>query len=150
MQEVASQAIGVSVSGVADPAHDAGANRVEAEVAGGKLPSQPLEAAAEAADIFLREQTVGRENAVAQKANPLIAREHHALVALDPKPQALQEMLDLRLDLVKPALVIGEDQEVIDIMGRNRFFFHTPFDWSSRTRGLCFWGARGPTHRHPR
>ena len=46
---------------------------------------------------------------------PQVARKDDALVTVDLKTESLEELLDLRSDLVQPPLVVGEDQEVIDV-----------------------------------
>ena len=44
-----------------------------------------------------------------------MARKDDALVTVDLEPECLQELLDLHSDLMQPPLVVGEDQEVIDV-----------------------------------
>ncbi len=66
-------------------------------------------------DVLLDQEPVPGEDPVAQEADALIAREDDALVPVDLEPQALQESLDLGPDLVQMPLVVGEDEEVIDV-----------------------------------
>src|SRR5271157_261557 len=111
-KEVGSQAIGVGMPGVAQPTHDPGADGVEPDATRGKLSLHPAHPATEAPDVLLGNQSVRREDPVAQEADALFAREDDALVPMDLEPQGLQEMLDLPLDHVEPSLVIGKDEKV--------------------------------------
>src|SRR5262249_42883856 len=101
--------------GVSYPTHDPGADDLEPDATPRILPLHPSHPAAEAADILPGNQSMGREDPIAQEADALFAREDDALVPVDLEPQGLQEMLDLPLDLVEPLLVVGEDEKVIDV-----------------------------------
>ena len=112
----APQAIGIGMAGMADPTHDPGADGVEPDPAGGELPLHPAHPAAEPPDVLLGQQSVRREDPVAQEADALLAREDDALVPVDLEPQASPGSRSIcRSDLVQPPLVVGEDQEVIDV-----------------------------------
>jgi len=103
------------MAGMSNPTHDPGANLLEPDATTGELPLHPAHPAAEAVDVLFSNQSAGREDPIAKEADTLFAREHHALVPMDLEPQGLQKMLDLPFDLVEPPLVVGEDQEVIDV-----------------------------------
>ena len=103
------------MAGMTHPTHDPGADGVEPDATIGKLPLHPAHPAAEAADVLLGNQSVRREDPIAQEADALFAREDDALVPMDSEPQGLQKMLDLPFDLVEPPLVIGKDEKVINV-----------------------------------
>ena len=84
------------MAGVTDPAHDPGADGVEPDPASGKLSLHPAHPATEPPDVFLGQKPVRREDPIAQEPDALFARENHALVLVDLKPQRLQESLDLQ------------------------------------------------------
>jgi hypothetical protein len=100
---------------VADPAHDPGADRIEADATTGKLSLHPAHPATEPSHVFLRQQPVRREHAITQEPDALFARKDHALVLVDLKAQRRQESLDFQAHLMQPPLVVGEDQEVINV-----------------------------------
>lgn len=114
-KQVAPQAIGVGVPGVTQPTHDPGADHIEADPTGGELLLHPPQATAKAADVLPSQEPVRGKNPVAEEAVALLAREDDALVPMDLEPKVLQEPFDLGTDLLKPPLVIGEDEEVIDV-----------------------------------
>ena len=78
-------------------------------------PLHPAHPTAEPSDVLLGQQPVRREDPVAEEADALVAREDDALVPVDPEPERSRNSLDLGPDLVEPPLVVGEDQEVIDV-----------------------------------
>jgi hypothetical protein len=100
---------------VADPAHDPGVDDVEPDSAVGKRALHPAHPAAEPTDVLLCELSMGRKDPIAQEPHALIARKDYALVLVDLKTQRFQEALDLQTHLMQPPLVVGEDQEVIDV-----------------------------------
>src|SRR5271157_2458284 len=114
-KQVAPQAIGIGMAGMSNPTHDPGADDLEPDATPGILPLHPAHPATEAADIVFGNQSVAREDPIAQEADALFAREDDALVPMDLEPQALQKMLDLPLDLVEPSLVVGKDEKVINV-----------------------------------
>ncbi len=103
------------MASVTDPAHDPGADRVEADATTGKLSLHPAHPATEPSDVFLRQKPVRREHAIAQEPDSLFARNNHAIVLVDLEAQRLQESLDFQAHLMEPPLVVGEDQEVINV-----------------------------------
>ena len=110
-----SESIGIGVAGMADPAHDPGTDRVEADPAGGELALHPAHPAAEAADVLLSQEPMRREDPVTEEPDSVPGRENDALVRMDAEPQLFEESADLVADLVQPPLVVGEDQEVVDV-----------------------------------
>ncbi len=80
-----------------------------------KATLHPAHPATEPSHVFLNQKSVRREDTIAQEPDALIARKNHALVLVDLKTQRLQESLDLQSHLVQPPLVVGEDQEVINV-----------------------------------
>ena len=101
--------------GMTDPAHDPGADAVEPDAPGGERALHRAHPATEPSDVFLNQKSVRGEDTIAQEPDALIARKDHALVAVDLKTQRLQEALGLSAYLMQPPLVVGEDQEVIDV-----------------------------------
>ena len=77
--------MGVRLAGVADPAHEPGADRALADPACGKRALHPAHPAAEPPDVLGDEPPVRREDPVAQEPDSLGAWEDHALVAVDLK-----------------------------------------------------------------
>ena len=73
------------MSGMTQPTHDPGADGVEPDPASGERPLHPAHPAAEAVDVLLGNQSVRREDPIAQEPDALIARKDHALVLVDLK-----------------------------------------------------------------
>ncbi len=101
--------------GVAEPTHDPGADRLESDPTRRVRRLHPSHAATEAVDVLLDQQPVRREDPVTQKADALVAREHDTLVPVDLEPEAFEELADLVPNLVETPLVVGEDEEIIDV-----------------------------------
>jgi hypothetical protein len=115
MKQVASQAIGIGMASVSNPAHDPRADDLEPDASLGEFSLHPAHPATETSNILFGKQATGREDPIAQETYALLAREDHALVRMDLEPQGLQELLDLLFDLVELSFVIGENQKVINI-----------------------------------
>src|SRR5947209_2872772 len=71
--------------------------------------------ATESPDVLLGQQTVRRENPVAEKSYARLDREDDVLGRMQPQPQANQKVPDLFSHVGQVALVVGEYQKIIDV-----------------------------------
>ena len=101
--------------GRGDPTHDSGTDVGERETTVGEGSLHPAHPAAEAPDIFLGEQAVSREDAVAEKANAVASGKYDTLIVVDTQTESLEELADLSAHFVDASLVVGENQEVVDV-----------------------------------
>ena len=88
------QAMGISLSGMPQPAHQGGVYITDTDTSGGKQPLQPANPSPEPADTFGGQQTVCGKNTVAEESYTTADRKDGTFLGVQFQTQRTQKLCD--------------------------------------------------------